>query len=117
LHIADEEEDLFPLLRRRCPPEDEIDRVLVMLSGEHETDRDLAGLIKSGLEAALEDGKPISAYAGLHQTMTEFARNEGRHLALENSIVLPLARLRLTDHDLDLLSRHLIQRRQGQAPA
>ncbi len=38
LHIADEEEDLFPLLTRRCAPEDEIDELVALLSSEHETD-------------------------------------------------------------------------------
>ena len=38
LHVIDEEEDFFPLLRRRCRPEDEVEGVLGMLSAEHRAD-------------------------------------------------------------------------------
>ena len=52
--------------------------------------------------------------------MIDFARNERRHLALENSVVLPLARLRLSPEDLIRLSARLLRRRQpggGEQPA
>jgi hemerythrin-like domain-containing protein len=94
LHVQDEEEDLFPLMRRRCPPEDEIERVLSALTAEHAGDRHLSGLVVEGLREA----------------MVDFARNERRHLALENSIVLPLARLRLTEDDLAMLSACMTRR-------
>lgn len=111
LHVQDEEEDLFPLMRLRCPPEDEIERVLSALTAEHAGDRHLAELLIAGLQKALAEAQPPAAQAGLREAMIDFARNERRHLALENSVVLPLARRRLTPADLARLSAGLLHRR------
>lgn len=113
LHVLDEEQDLFPLMRRRCLPEDGIERVFSALTAEHAGDRHLAGIVVAGLEGALREGKPPGLYAELSEAMIDFARNERRHLALENSVVLPLARRRLTTGDLAELSRRLMTRRTG----
>lgn len=112
LHVLDEEQDLFPLMRKRCPPEDEIERVLSALTAEHAGDRHLAAIVIEGLQTALRDAQAIAAQPGLREAMVDFARNERRHLALENSVVLPLARLRLTPDDLAQLSARLLRRRQ-----
>ena len=112
LHVLDEEQDLFPLMRRRCPPEDEIERVLSALTAEHAGDRHLAGIVIEGLQTALRESQAIAAQPGLREAMVDFARHERRHLALENSVVLPLARLRLTPDDLAQLSVRLLRRRQ-----
>lgn len=111
LHVRDEEDDLFPLMRLRCPPEDEIERVLSALTAEHAGDRHLADLVVDGLRKVLAEGQPPSAQPGLREAMVDFARNERRHLALENSVVLPLARRRLTPADLARLSAGLLHRR------
>lgn len=118
LHVQDEEEDLFPLMRLRCPPEDEIERVLSALTAEHAGDRHLAELLIAGLQKALAEAQPPAAQPGLREVMMDFARNERRHLALENSVVLPLARLRLTQADLVQLSARLQHRRRpgGEGP-
>lgn len=115
LHVQDEEEGLFPLLRRRCAPEDDIEKVFTALSSEHAGDRHLADKIVSGLEAALADDRPVSAQSELRDVMVDFARNERRHLALENSVVLPLARRRLSEDDLAALSENMVERRRGRA--
>lgn len=112
LHVQDEEEDLFPLMRLRCPPEDEIERVLSALTAEHAGDRHLADLLTDGLQKALSEEQPPSSLPGLREAMIDFARNERRHLALENSVVLPLARRRLSQEDLVRLSARLLRRRQ-----
>ena len=111
LHVQDEEESLFPAMRRRCPPEDEIERVLSALSAEHAGDRHFGEVAIAGLEAALAGGTLPSRKPALREAMVDFARNERRHLALENSIVLPLARLRLTAEDLAEISLQMMQRR------
>lgn len=111
MHVLDEEEDLFPLMRERCPPEDEIERVLSALSAEHAGDRHLAQLVTEGLETALRESLPVAVQPGLREAMIDFARNERRHLALENSVVLPLARRRLSVDDLARLSARLLRRR------
>jgi hemerythrin-like domain-containing protein len=115
LHVQDEEQDLFPLMRLRCPPEDGIERVLSALTAEHAGDHHLADVVIEGLEGALAAARPASARPGLREAMIDLARNERRHLALENSVVLPLARLRLQPEDLTQLSEHLQRRRQDPA--
>ncbi|MGF1593706.1 MAG: hemerythrin domain-containing protein [Kiloniellaceae bacterium] len=117
LHVQDEEQSLFPLMRCRCPPEDEIERVLSALSAEHAGDRHLAELMISGLEAVLAEGRPVGSETGLREAMVDFARNERRHLALENSVLLPLARLRLTAKDLAEMSASMIERRRATSPS
>lgn len=111
LHVADEEADLFAFLRRYCPPEDEIERVLAALSAEHAGGRHLAAIVIDGLQQALSQGLPVAAQAGLREAMIDFARNERRHLALENAVVLPLARRRLPASALAELSARLTARR------
>lgn len=111
LHVQDEEEDLYPLMRRRCPPEDEIERVFTALTAEHASGRLLAERMIAGLEAALREGRPVAAQAGLREAVLDFARSERRHLALENSVVLPLARRRLRPQELEAMAVSMRARR------
>lgn len=111
LHIIDEEEDLFPLLRRRCLPEDDLEGVLGVLSAEHKADRLLGGRVRDYLETCLERRQGAGADPVRRGDLTAFAAQERRHLALENAIVLPIARLRLGPPDLAALGRRLAARR------
>jgi len=111
LHIIDEEEDLFPLLRRRALPEDEIENVLGRLSAEHRTDATQSQVVRERLEAALIAQRAPALDPEVKSVLLTFARHELRHLALENAVVLPIARLRLTAADLAALSRRLAARR------
>jgi iron-sulfur cluster repair protein YtfE (RIC family) len=111
VHVIDEEEDLFPLLRRRCEPDDAIEDVLGRLSGEHATDQDQARAVRAVLETALADQIPVSRIPGAAATLRQFATHQRAHLALENAIVMPLARRRITGHDLEGMSKRLAARR------
>lgn len=108
LHLADEEEDLFPLLRRRCAREDEIDRVLRRLDTEH---RHAA----TGTQGVLNILARLPAGAVLSRCerayLFNYASQVRLHLILENAIVLPLARARLIPGDLDTLRLRMMQRR------
>ncbi len=112
-HIADEEEDLFPLLKRRAKQEDEIGPVLEELSGEHAEDEKLAARIATGLRRRIADPDlPMSAV--LRRTLRAFAACERRHLAVENAIVIPLAKVRLSAQDrADLAERMMARRKAG----
>lgn len=111
MHVLDEEEDLFPLLRRRTEPEDRIEETLEELCQEHAADRKDASEIVDGL-AALEEHAGRRKLAGaLRKLIHRFAANERRHLTVENAIVLPLARARLTVDDLRNLGRRMAARR------
>lgn len=111
LHVIDEEEDLFPLLRRRCLPEDEVDKALGVLSAEHKVDILHAARLRTFLETALERRRAPGQDPDARRAMTVFADNERRHIALENAVILPIARRRLQPRDLRDLSLRLAARR------
>jgi iron-sulfur cluster repair protein YtfE (RIC family) len=111
LHVLDEEEDLFPLMRTRARPEDDLEKVLGRLSGEHAKDLTRAAAVRHHLEYCLRQKVPISRNNGRRRALESFAIQERGHLALENAVVLPIARLRLTERDLLDLSSRLAARR------
>jgi hemerythrin-like domain-containing protein len=111
LHIADEEADLFPLLRRRCAPEDEIAPVLVRLEADHLH----AGVDTPGIVAAVRAG-PDRLDATGREGLRRYANHARRHLILETAIVLPFARLRLAPGDLETLGGRMMRRRGIVAP-
>ena len=103
-HLEDEEQDLFPMLRRRCDPEDEIDKALNKVQNDHlhaddDTPVVIALLAEPGIDTA---GRAVLA---------DYARNARRHLIFENAIILPLARLRLRTSDLNRMRRNMLKRR------
>ncbi len=110
-HIFDEEQDLFPLLRRRARPDDRIEDVLGQLSEEHAADRLDAELITDGLGKALARGGKAALPARFAALLRRFAENERHHLTLENAIVLPIARVRLTADDLRNMAKRMAARR------
>lgn len=111
LHVIDEEQDFFPLLRRRCLPEDEVERVLGMLSAEHRADVAKASQVSDILKACLLKETAPGLDPGRRKVLAEFASQERRHLGLENAVILPIARLRLDAEDLATLGRRLAARR------
>lgn len=110
-HVVDEEEDLFPMLRRRAEPEDRIDEVIARLSQEHAAHKLDADEIMNGLSAALADGKKRKLSTAFSKLLHRFAANERHHLTVENAIVLPLARVRLKADDLRNLGHRMATRR------
>ena len=111
LHVLDEEEDLFPLLRRRTEPEDRIEDTLAELCEEHNADRKDAIEIVEGLAAIGYGASRRSLSGALRSLLRRFAANERRHLTVENAIVLPLARARLNADDLRNLGWRMAARR------
>jgi len=109
LHLADEEEDLFPLLIRRCEREDEINRAIARLSGDHQHAEQDTPLVLDILDAIISGSGPVPD--GEKVILARYAAQARRHLILENAIILPFARLRLTKDDLETLSRRMMQRR------
>lgn len=108
-HVRDEEIDLFPLLRKRCLPEDEIDVVLARLNAEHKDEHRLAGDVESQLKELLD--RDVSTLdAAFRERLFQYARSLRNHLALENSVILPMARARLTADDMVALSASMRER-------
>lgn len=117
LHVADEEEVFFPMLRRRCLPEDEVELALERMNREHEADRDLAAQVRIHLLTAVTEGLPLSAIPGATAALRQFAQNQRRHMMLENAVLIPLARRRLSNEDLAVLGARLAARRLLYGPA
>jgi hemerythrin-like domain-containing protein len=111
LHVIDEEEDVFPLLHKRCLPEDQIDDVLNRLTLEHAEDKALSARVRDVLNACLIVRKPPHAIEGGAEALCAFAHHEMQHLTLENAVIVPLARRRLSATDLRFLSAKLLARR------
>jgi hypothetical protein len=110
IHMLDEDEDLFPLLRRRALPGDDVERVLGLLSREHsDADRQLEGIV-NGLREAISAGR-TELDTSLAMTLRTFAHRKRRHLAVENAIIMPLAEARLTPKDSEGLARRMAVRR------
>ena len=108
-HIRDEEEDLFPLLRRRAPPGDDINETLNRLGREHVSTTGKMQKLRAILQRMITSNtapKPRDA-----TILSEFAAHERRHLIVENAIVLPMARACLTRDDLASLRLRMVQRR------
>jgi Hemerythrin HHE cation binding domain len=110
IHHADEEQDLFPALRRKSLPEDNLGPVLARLTKDHRC----SDAMVEGIAAALSahpnrDPAHISVAAG--KLMKAYAADEHRHLAIENGVVLVIAAIRLTGRDLRAMSRKMKARR------
>lgn len=104
VHLADEEEDLFPLLRRRCTGEDEIERILGVLGAEHERENERMAMVLEGL-ARKAPGRRCQ------RALAVFARDQRQHVAIEDGVILPIARLRLGRRDLAGLRERMVARR------
>ena len=110
VHVIDEEQDLFPLIRRRAKEGDDIEQALGQLSGEHASEEGLAQTITQGLETALaHPGTKLDDE--LRTALRQFANNERQHLALENATIMPLAKVRLNERDLRDLAARMAARR------
>ena len=110
LHIADEEEDLFPALARHCAGETLFDGMRAQLSKEHKTDDALATVLTADLRA-LADGVALRNKARFGAAARSFAELQERHLDWENASVLPLAESRLEARDLREMGRNMAARR------
>lgn len=109
LHLQDEEEDLFPLLLQRCEPDEEIGKVIDKLLGDHAH----AGNDTPSIIGILEDlaRKIRSPSKKEREAMLAYSAHSRRHLILENAVILPISRLRLTNEDLKTLTNQMCHRR------
>jgi hemerythrin-like domain-containing protein len=115
LHVADEEADFFPLLRQRCADDAAFLASLDTLGAEHREDAARLATVADGLhrlaEAGQRDEIPPDFSAGA-RAYTEALR---RHIAWENAVLMPVARIRLQSADLRRLA-HRFAARRGVSP-
>jgi iron-sulfur cluster repair protein YtfE (RIC family) len=118
LHVADEERDLFPLLRRRAGPGDDIEFILALLASEHMRDHELSTAVVAVLERG-QSGATRGAKRdapSLKVAVPAFAETQRRHLAWENALIIPRARHLLKQADLVRLGRSMAKRRGLRVP-
>lgn len=113
-HLEDEEQDLFPLMLKRCDPEEEISKVIDKLQSDH--GHALADA--SGVAALIEKAQQRETALSKAEVreLKGFAQHARHHLILENAVILPIARARLTDGDLSEMRRNMMARRGLAAP-
>lgn len=108
MHIADEEQSLFPILAQRRKPEDHLEAIIEVLHEEHAEDNALARIVAHVLSAAVVTGRiDMDGYGALKA----FASHVHEHISLEDGVLIPIARLRLTKTDLTSLSEAMRKRR------
>ncbi len=107
-HIGDEEVALFPLLRAHCLAEDNVDAVINRLADEHREDES-SGMTVVAILTSLLAGQSLSLDD--KRQLKVFAEHIQQHIALENGVLLPIARVRLQFAQLEMLSEMLKQRR------
>lgn len=107
LHVADEADDLFPRLRKRMEAEDDIARVLGVLTADHDAERAAVRNLQLAIAAADAGDGPED----LGMLIDQFVTRKRRHIALVNAVLLPIARLRLTIEDQCAMARTMAARR------
>ena len=114
-HIADEENDILPLLRERTRPEDAFKDILRRIGRDHIEDNRRSQALIGGLEELVE-GKGPEDPAAFSGTARLFAESHCNHLKWENEVLLPLAGKRLNENDLREISRSMAARRDLSVP-
>ncbi len=109
-HHQDEEEDLFPTLQKRCRPRDSFESILAELVRDHATEGFLMRDIVTDLRRVAKS-EDVEDPGRFFASLKIFAEGQKRHLIWENEVLLPLAKLRLTEIDLEALARSMTARR------
>lgn len=109
-HLADEEECLFPMLQRRLNHSDLLDPSIRELLDDHAAMRTLAADLAEQA-TQLQYRSDLKPSATFRRVAAAFAAAKQQHIALENSVLLPLARERLGYADIRALARRLGQSR------
>lgn len=111
LHIADEEVDLFPAVLAAPGVGQDLADLISVLTRNHAIELSLASdviiILRRSRPNADEHGK-ILQIARVLATFTECIR---RHLAVEDDVLLPMARRHLTVTDLEKIGRAMAERR------
>ncbi|MBY0561262.1 hemerythrin domain-containing protein [Hyphomicrobium sp.] len=106
-HTKFEEDALFPILRGRLSSNDTVLQALAGLSLQHECDEDIADELVEALTDALQNSAPQNPEM-LGYILRGYFESQRRHIAWEESIVLPAARRALTVEDLTRLQEWIM---------
>jgi len=114
-HIQEEEREWFPRLRMRARPDDDFANILTTVTKDHKEELIEMAKLFDPLQALCTAKSPLSQEQELSRAISDLAKRERQHLAIENAIILPIARLRLTPEDRLAVS-HAIALRRGYTP-
>lgn len=109
-HIADEEEELFPRLKKRAPHDERLMSVIEQLQMEHHEDVEHGQALHDSLEG-LAFGRAIAEPALFAAFVRVFTMLQRRHQTLENNVVLPAAFEYLDASDREALAHSMLARR------
>jgi hemerythrin-like domain-containing protein len=109
LNHADEEEDLFPAVLRRAQAQDNLGGVLARLVEDHRRSVPIVDSIVAVMSSGTAEAVAVDEAA--REAMRLYVSVESSHVAIENGIVLAFARMRLTEADLEGMSRSMKARR------
>lgn len=101
-----EEQVLFPLIERRAKVDDTVAPVLARLRHEHSLDEGYAAELGDLLDTLSREVRPENPDM-VGYMLRGFFESYRRHVHLEQVVILPLARSRLTDADLQHLAGRL----------
>jgi len=110
LHHREEEEGLFPLLLARAQESDMAGEIISRLREEHASDEGFAEELTGTLER-LVAGEPVDNPDMLGYMLRGFFENYRRHIHWENTVVIPMARRRLTEADTEVLLKKMLNLR------
>ena len=108
LHVGDEETVLFPALKVYCRPDDDVERVIARLAQEHRQDEAGCDRAIKILQKRLCGQLLVPDDAA---QLKSFAEHIRQHLALENGVLLPIARVRFSREALASISQSMKRRR------
>lgn len=108
LHILDEELSFFPALRASCDADDKIDEILEILAKEHREDETGSEALIEILQRMTSGEAPSEDERAL---LRDFSDRLRHHLALENGVLLPIARTRMNEEALRAVGQSMAARR------
>jgi len=112
IHIADEEQDLFPMLLARQESDPNLPVILDQLVSEHELDHGLIEPIMDDLRQ-LAEGRELTDRTRFCVQVRTFTEALRRHLNWENRVVLPIAERVLSAEDCAELGVRIAARHRG----
>ena len=115
LHLQDEDQDLFPMVRRHASNGGRRVELLRRLLHAHDEDAALARQVTESLRGII-DGRPPERTVEFLRTSLRFVEGQRQHLSWENALLLPLARELLVPEEQEKLGRSMAARRGAAYP-
>ena len=113
-HCLDEERDLFPLLQKYARGVDDLQDTLAQLAIDHQQMQAMQGDVLKVLDHGA-NARAVALTEADGAVLNRYAELEQRHIAIEDGIVLAIARIRLSPRHLAEMTTSMKARRGLQA--